>query len=66
MFMRVAVSKAISFSCPPLSAKTSVCARVRVRPAFTTRRHDAFACGRSEEVDLEFRGQNAGVSGHQA
>jgi hypothetical protein len=35
--MSVAVSRAISFSCPPVFANTSAWANVRVRPAFTTR-----------------------------
>src|SRR5262249_30399388 len=65
--MRLAVSRAISFSCPSVIANTSAWAKVRVRPAFTTRpgAKDTFACGGSEKIDLELCGENAGVSRHQ-
>lgn len=38
MVVKVAVGRAIGFSCPPLSANTSVWASVGLRPALTTRR----------------------------
>jgi hypothetical protein len=65
--MSVEVSRAISFSCPPVIANTSAWAKVRVRPVFfhAPAGKDALACGGSEKIDLELCGENPGVGAHQ-